>query len=59
MPISFAKKTQKNHSKKKHMDAKKGTQLKCRMKTCRANKYKSVYGSSAGGSIRANIGRII
>lgn len=53
------KKTQKNHSKKKHMDAKKGTLLKCRMKTCRANKYKSVYGSSAGGSIRANIGRII
>lgn len=51
------KKTQKNHFKKKDIYAKNGTQLKCRMKTCRANKYKSVYGST-GGSIRANIGRI-
>ena len=38
----------------KHIYAKKGTELKCRMKTCRANKYKSVYGSN-GGSIRSNI----
>ena len=53
------KKTQKHykkrgHCKNRYLDAKRGTQLKCRMKTCRANKYKSVYGSN-GGSIRSNI----
>ena len=59
MAISSAKKTRKN-CKKKHRDclatqnkdAKKGTQIKCMMKTCRAKKYKSIYGSS-GGSIRS------
>ena len=36
----------------KHKDAKKATQLKCLMKTCRAKKYQAIYGS-AGGSIRS------
>ena len=57
MPISFAKKTRKNyklkHEENKHKDAKNATQVKCLIKTCRANKYKSVYGST-GGNIRAN-----
>jgi hypothetical protein len=56
MAIRFAKKTRKN-CKKNHRDcnkdAKKATQLKCRMKTCRAKKYQAVYGTS-GGSIRSN-----
>ncbi len=57
-------KTRKHYKKKghckpsnldaKHIYAKKGTELKSRMKTCRATKYKSVYGST-GGSIRSNI----
>ncbi len=34
-------------------NAKKATQMKCRMKTCRAKKYQSIYGST-GGSIRSN-----
>ena len=34
--------------------AKKGTHLSCKMKSCKAHKYKSVYGSN-GGSIRSNI----
>ena len=53
----MASKTRK-HSKRNHRclnkDAKKGTQLKALMKTCRANKYKSIYGST-GGNIRSNI----
>ena len=56
MAIRFYKKTRKN-CKKNHRDcnkdAKKATQLKCRMKTCRAIKYMSVFGST-GGSIRSN-----
>lgn len=61
MPKSFANRTRKHcKSKRKicldrrHIDAKKATKIKCRMKTCRANKYKSVYGSS-GGNIRSNV----
>jgi hypothetical protein len=42
-------KTRKNF---KNHNAKKATQLKCRMKTCRAKKYQAIYGSS-GGSIRS------
>jgi len=34
-------------------DAKKGTLLKCRLKTCRAKKYQSIYGSAGGGKIRS------
>lgn len=33
--------------------AKNGTKLSCKMKSCKAYKYKSVYGST-GGSIRSN-----
>ncbi len=35
-------------------NAKKGTQLRCVLKTCRANKYKSVYGAVSGGRAREN-----
>lgn len=48
-------KTRKNHKKDCNKNAKKGTQIKCRMKTCNAKKYSAVYGST-GGSIRSNIG---
>jgi hypothetical protein len=43
-------KTQK-HKKK----GKRGTELHCRLKSCKASMYKSVYGMSGGGSIRSNI----
>ena len=53
-------KTRKNFKKNKrdclatqHKDAKKGTQLKCRLKTCISKKYQAVYGASRGGGIRA------
>ena len=32
----------------------KGTHLKCKLKSCKAKMYQSVYGLSAGGSIRSN-----
>ena len=48
------RKTRKNY-KDCNKNAKKGTQIKCRMKTCNAKKYSAVYGST-GGSIRSNIG---
>ena len=31
----------------------KGTQLKCKLKSCKAKMYQSVYGMSAGGNIRS------
>ena len=34
-------------------DAKKGISMKGRLKTCRAKKYKSVYGSESKGIIRS------
>lgn len=52
----MGKKTRKNCKKNKrdcNKDAKKGTQLKCRLKTCRAKKYQSIFGAAYGGSIRA------
>ena len=60
MATRFAKKTRK-HCKKQNMNclekpnrnAKKATQVRCLMKTCRAKKYQSVYGS-VGGSVRSN-----
>ena len=55
MPNKTRKHYRKNNLETKHKYAKNGTNLKCRMKTCRANKYKAVYGST-GGSIRSNIG---
>jgi hypothetical protein len=48
------KKTNANFLAKQHINAKKATQIKCLMKTCRAKKYQSVYGSSIGGSVRSN-----
>jgi hypothetical protein len=55
MTISFSKKTRKNCNKNKrncHKDAKNGTQLKYRLKTCRSKKYQSIYGAASGGSSR-------
>ena len=48
----MARKTRKIFKNNNHNNAKKATQLKCRMKTCRAKKYQAIYGS-AGGSIRS------
>lgn len=48
------RKTCKNDKKHNFINAKKGTQLKCRMKTCRAKLYRSVYGESRGRHIRCN-----
>ena len=51
-------KTRKHY--KKHIysllpstNAKKGTHIKCRLKSCRARKYKSVYGGSSASTIRS------
>jgi len=48
------RKSRKNHKVSNNTNVKKGIQLKCLMKTCRAKKYSAVYGST-GGSIRSNI----
>lgn len=60
MATRFAKKTRKHCKKnnakcleKQNRNAKKATQVRCLMKTCRAKKYQSVYGS-VGGSVRSN-----
>ena len=57
----MVKKTRKHHIKNKrnyletqYEDAKKGTQLKCRLKTCRSKKYQAVYGAIKGGKAREN-----
>ena len=47
-------KNHKNITQKYKKNAKKGTELKCKLKSCRAKMYKSVYGVSKGGSIRSN-----
>ena len=39
-------KTRRNHKKNYHKFAKKGTDPKCRLKTCRVKKYQSVYGGT-------------
>ena len=39
-------------TKKRSIYVKNATQIKCKMKTCRAKKYMSVFGST-GGSIRS------
>ena len=50
-------KTRKNHKKKqcfsKDIYAKKATDPKCKLKSCRAKKYQSVYGSTRS-HIRSN-----
>lgn len=60
MAIRFAKKTRKNYNKhqskyleKKHIYAKKGTQLKCRLKTCKTKIYQTIYGGTLDGNIRS------
>ena len=45
-------KTRRN-CKKCFKNAKKSTSMKCRLKTCRAKKYQSVYGSETKGIIRS------
>ena len=47
------RKTRSKPKPSKHTDAKKGAHINCLMKTCRAKKYKAIYGSS-GGNIRSN-----
>ncbi len=47
------RKTMKN---KRHIYAKNATNVKCRIKSCKAKKYQSVYGMSKGGGIRELIG---
>lgn len=51
------KKTRKHY--KKHKYAKKGTQNKHKLKTCRAKKYQSIYGVSGCGNIRSAINSFI
>ena len=60
MPIRTAirtyKKTRKNNRKPNKYNvsnAKKGTSIKCIMKTCRSKKYQSIYGSEPKGIIRS------
>lgn len=48
------RKTCKNTTYKCKKGAKRGTELKCKLKSCKAKIYQSVYGSSKGGSIRSN-----
>jgi hypothetical protein len=48
----YYKKNHINHLAIQNKDAKKGTQLKCKLKTCRTKMYQSVYGATTGGSIR-------
>ena len=56
----MSKKTRKNNNSQNtntiiryNNNAKNATQIKCRMNTCRAKKYQSLFGS-VGGSIRSN-----
>lgn len=52
------KQTRKHYKKNKHKCityAKKGTLLKCRLKTCKTKKYQAIYGAVTGGSPRENI----
>jgi hypothetical protein len=43
------------HNNKKVADAKKALDPNCKLKSCRASMYQSIYGS-VGGNIRSNIG---
>jgi hypothetical protein len=49
------RKNYKNISHKSSKNAKKGTELKCKLKSCKAKMYQSVYGVSEGGRIRSNL----
>jgi len=48
------KTTQGSNKQNCNKNALKGTQLKCKLKSCKAKMYQSVYGLSEGGSIRSN-----
>lgn len=48
------RKNSKNITQKCNKNAIKGTELKCKLKSCKAKMYQSVYGLSEGGSIRSN-----
>jgi hypothetical protein len=47
----MSNRTRKNYKKNKYI--KNSILLKCRLKTCKAKKYQSVYGSVSGGSARS------
>lgn len=56
MPIGVGNKTRKKCLKQTRICnkyAKKGTKMRCKLKTCRAQKYQSVYGSTRS-NIRSN-----
>ena len=44
----------KNKTQKCKKNVKRGTELKCKLKSCKAKLYQSIYGVSEGGSIRSN-----
>ena len=43
-----------NKDRNRNINVKKAIQSKTHMKTCRTKLYKSIYGSTSGGSIRSN-----
>ena len=49
-----SKTIQGSNKQRCNKNAIKGTQFGCRLKSCKATKYKSVYGMSGGGIIRSN-----
>ena len=52
----MSQKTRKNYKKchkKCNNNAKNGTKIHCKMKSCKARKYASIYGTT-GGSTRSN-----
>jgi hypothetical protein len=44
-----------NNKTQRHKKNKRGAELDCRLKSCKASMYKSVYGMSGGGYIRSNM----
>ena len=46
------KKHQTNYLAIQNKYTKKGTNIKCKLKSCMSKKYQSVYGLATGGSIR-------
>jgi hypothetical protein len=43
-----------NNKTQRRKKNKRGAELHCRLKSCKASMYKSVYGMSGGGVIRSN-----
>lgn len=52
--VAKTRKHKKYSSTSRDKNVRNANTTKCRMKTCRAQKYKAIYGSN-GGSIRSNI----